>query len=164
MPEIPEFPVDQATFADRGVRIERSDAHVDPNILAEPGRAMERAAQGTEQLAQHLGQLAETSALNYYNDNLADAETKAHDALQNGIDEATKTGDYQGFAAKQSAALDADLQARLQGAPGMVASRLKRRFATLQDQIASRASAFEHGMATSDAQAKTVQGIDDAAK
>lgn len=162
MAEIPQFPTER--FANRGVDIERDPAHVDPNMLAAPGVAMERAAQGTEAFAQHLGQLAQTSATNYYNDNLADAETKAHESLQNGIDEAQKTGDYQGFAAKQSQALDADLQSRLEGAPGMVASRLKSRFAVLQDQIASRASAFEHGMATSDAQAKQIQGIDDAAK
>lgn len=162
MPQIPEFPEGQ--FADRGIAIERSPAHVDPNMLAAPGLAMERGAQGTEQFAQHLGQLAETSALNYYNDNLADAETKAHDNLQNGIEDAQKTGDYQGFAAKQMQALGADLQQRLANAPGMVASRLKSRFALLQDQIASRASSFEHQMTTSDALAKQVQGIDDAAK
>lgn len=164
MPEIPQFPVDMGRLADNGVPVMRDYAHVDPNALAAPGRAVERGAQGTEEFAQHLGQLAETSALNYYNDNLADAETGAHQRLQSGIDEAQKSGNYQGFAASQVAGLQSDINQRLAGAPLMVRDRLKARFAELQDQIASRASRFEHGMAQDDAQAKTVADIDTSAK
>src|SRR5438270_776448 len=75
MPVIPDY------VAPIPGEIPASNARYSPSALAAPGLALERSGEGTEKLANELARLAEFHDTEYFNDQLADATTKAHDRL-----------------------------------------------------------------------------------
>src|SRR5579863_5739893 len=137
MPEIPEFTAQPVAIP------EARRSFVAPAELAEPGRALERTGAQVEQLGDAIGRIKAYQDYQYAADQGAQATVAAHDRLQSGIDEARRTGAYDGFAASQSEQLAADLQQRLDNAPSSAArTRLQEHFATLHDEVTQRAGLF----------------------
>lgn len=162
MPEIPQF------IPRQEIPAVPDTARANPAALAAPGRAAAAAGEQEERLGQSLegvgeafGRLQERQDADYAATNAAAATIGAHDSLQNAIDAARKSGNYDGFARTQTAALDQDLQPRLAAAPSPAAAdRVRQHFAGLRNEIATRASAFEHEMASQDHYAKRVSAAD----
>lgn len=169
MPEIPQFNLG------REVQITPDRAQESPEALSAPGRAAaagalqegaatERLGRAVEGIGGDLGRLAEFHAINYYNDNLADVVNGSHERLEAAKEEAARTGNYTGLAQAQLDAFDKDVQARVEGAPGTVGSRLAHRFAVQRAAIQTRAAAFEHGGEVSNAKASLADDFDNSAK
>jgi hypothetical protein len=166
MPVIPEY------TAAAPVPAERDTAYANPQAFAAPGLATEREGAAFEHLGgavegvgKALGDLQQFHNTQYYLDNLADVQTKSFDLLENGKETARQSGNYQDFTKNLLGQVKGDMQQRIDNAPsGLVGARLNRRFSTLQDQITSRASVFEHTMAVEDAQAKTGVALDNLTK
>lgn len=140
-------------------------AYAQADAFAAPGEAARRLGGAIARIGEGVEQIAAARAQQYGLDHWAEAMTQWQEEYQNGVEEARQSGQYQGFARRLRERMDADLQTRVDGAPdGMVAARLRRRFAVLGNQIAARAASFEHGMEIQDAQARLGTGLESLAK
>lgn len=156
MPQVPDF---TATYS---VPAAADTARANPAAYAAPGQALERLGAASEGVGEALGKLQEFHNTQYFLDNLADFHEAGFNKLETAKDEARKAGGAAtGFTQDLVAQLKADQQQRVENAPsGLTGSRLNRRIGTTLDQITSRASAFEHGMAVEDAQARRLQDVE----
>lgn len=153
------------TFQAPAPALDADRAYASPDAFAAPGLALQRLGGAIERLGETAGQLAVRRPEQYGLDHWAEATTQWQDALQPGVEEARQSGNWKGFSARLREQMDRDLATRIEGAPdGMVAARLKRRFAVLTEQVGRRAATFEHGMEILDAQAKLHTGLDGLAK